>query len=45
VVVKGGIADLLREIEIELKHDLAIVGNEGQNPEASMRPWNQRTAC
>jgi hypothetical protein len=29
VVMKGGIADLLRELEIDLKHDLAIVGNEG----------------
>ncbi len=37
VVEKGGIADLLRALEVDVKHDLAIVGNEGQNVEAELK--------
>jgi Protein of unknown function C-terminus (DUF2399) len=37
VVEKAGIADLLRELRVDVQHDLAIVGNEGQSVEAELR--------
>ena len=37
VVEKGGIADLLRVLGIDVKHDLAIAGNEGQSVEAELK--------
>ena len=36
VVEKGGIADLLRQIGVDRRHDVAIVGNEGQSVEAEL---------
>jgi hypothetical protein len=37
IVEKGGIADLLRQIGLGERYDLAIVGNEGQSVEAELR--------
>jgi hypothetical protein len=37
VVEKGGIADVLRQVGLDRKHDVAIVGNEGQSVEAELK--------
>ena len=35
-VEKGGIADVLRQVGIDAKHDVAVIGNEGQSVEAEL---------
>jgi hypothetical protein len=37
IAEKGGIADVFRQIDLGHRHDLAIVGNEGQSVEAELR--------
>ena len=37
IVEKGGIADVFRQVDLGRRHDLAIVGNEGQSVEAELR--------
>ena len=37
IVEKGGIADIFRQVDIGRRHDLAVVGNEGQSVEAELR--------
>jgi hypothetical protein len=37
IVEKGGIADVFRQVDLGHRHDLAIVGNEGQSVEAELR--------
>ena len=37
VVEKGGIADVLQQVGLDRRHDVAIVGNEGQSVEAELK--------
>ena len=37
IVEKGGIADVLRQVGLDRRHDVAIVGNEGQSVEAELK--------
>jgi hypothetical protein len=37
IVEKGGIADVVRQMGLDVRHDIAVTGNEGQSVEAELK--------